>query len=91
VHEELNFCTAGSRDRGFGIWALQYSADGRELVAGTSDQSIYIYDMALGKAVLRVKAHEVRSFFLFFSFFSFGCKVCTTILGRWEGTGGRYR
>ncbi len=44
VHEALNFDdSVGSgedfrRGRSFGIWSVQWSGDGREIVAGTNDQ-----------------------------------------------------
>lgn len=33
------------RHGGFGIWAVKWSADGREILAGTGDSSLYVYDM----------------------------------------------
>ena len=29
----------------FGIWSLQWSPDGKEVIAGTGDSSLYIYDV----------------------------------------------
>lgn len=41
------YCTSCRYDRhgGFGIWAVRWSADGREILAGTGDSSLYIYDL----------------------------------------------
>ena len=47
IHEALAFDTAPGSDRhgNFGIWSLRWAADGREIVAGTGDESLVIYDM----------------------------------------------
>lgn len=46
------------RSRGhFGIWSLRFSGDGSEIVAGTSDQSVYVYDMVAQRSVLRIPGH----------------------------------
>ena len=29
----------------FGIWSLRWGADGREIIAGTGDYSVYVYDL----------------------------------------------
>lgn len=47
VHEAMLFhaddeLTARSS---FGIWSLRWSPDGREVIAGTGDSSLYIYDV----------------------------------------------
>ncbi|TKA74680.1 hypothetical protein B0A55_04702 [Friedmanniomyces simplex] len=47
------------RSRGhFGIWSLRFSGDGREIVAGTSDQSVYVYDLEARRSILRIPAHQ---------------------------------
>lgn len=47
------------RSRGhFGIWSLRYSGDGTEIVAGTSDQSVYVYDLESRRSILRIPAHN---------------------------------
>ncbi|KAK1003335.1 hypothetical protein LTR54_007849 [Friedmanniomyces endolithicus] len=47
------------RTRGhFGIWSLRFSGDGREIVAGTSDQSVYVYDLEARRSILRIPAHR---------------------------------
>lgn len=46
------------RSRGhFGIWSLRFSGDGGEIVAGTSDQSVYVYDLEAQRSVLRIPGH----------------------------------
>ena len=43
---------------GFGIWSLRFSGDGREIVAGTSDHSVVVYDLERRQAVLKLGNHE---------------------------------
>lgn len=43
----------------FGIFSVKFSTDGRELVAGTSDDSIYVYDLEVNKPTSRFPAHTV--------------------------------
>jgi len=46
------------RSRGhFGIWSLRFSGDGGEIVAGTSDQSVYVYDLETRRSILRIPGH----------------------------------
>lgn len=46
------------RQRGhFGIWSLRFSGDGNEIVAGTSDQSVYVYDLEAQRSILRIPGH----------------------------------
>ncbi|KAF2397360.1 WD40 repeat-like protein [Trichodelitschia bisporula] len=53
---------AGWRPRGhysrFGVWSIRFSGDGRELVAGTVDRSVYVYDIERGQSVLRIQGHD---------------------------------
>ena len=35
-----------SHDNNFGIWALRWSSDGQQILAGTGDESLYLYDLA---------------------------------------------
>ncbi|PNS19695.1 LEC14B protein [Sphaceloma murrayae] len=63
--QSLDFANLGpgQRSRGgryghWGIWSLRFSGDGREVVAGTSDSSIYVYDMEAGHSVLRIPGHN---------------------------------
>ncbi|KAI6674701.1 hypothetical protein NL676_002607 [Syzygium grande] len=57
IHEGLNF-SADSGPYSFGIFSVKFSTDGRELVAGSSDDSIYVYDLVANKLSLRIPAHE---------------------------------
>ncbi|OAL40040.1 hypothetical protein AYO20_00458 [Fonsecaea nubica] len=43
---------------GFGIWSLRFSGDGREIVAGTSDHSVVVYDLERGQSTVRLSNHE---------------------------------
>ncbi|KAK5111877.1 hypothetical protein LTR62_004609 [Meristemomyces frigidus] len=50
---------AWGRSRGhFGIWSLRFSGDGGEIVAGTSDQSVYVYDLEAQRSILRIPGHQ---------------------------------
>ena len=42
---------------GFGIWSLRFSGDGREVVAGTSDHSVVVYDLERRQSVLKLQNH----------------------------------
>lgn len=47
------------RSRGhFGIWSLRFSGDGSEIVAGTSDESVYVYDLEAQRSILRIPGHH---------------------------------
>ncbi len=39
---------AASQGRNFGIWSVAWSGDGREIIAGTNDQSVFLYDVEVG-------------------------------------------
>ena len=43
---------------GFGIWSLRFSGDGREIVAGTSDHSVVVYDVERKQSVLKLLNHD---------------------------------
>lgn len=55
VHESLNFDmlvgqTMDDREQrgmsfSFGIWSLQWSSDGKEIIAGTGDQCLCVFDV----------------------------------------------
>lgn len=55
IHEELDFSDSG---RAFGLWSLQFSSDGREIVAGSNDNSLYVYDVEAHKRILKLRAHD---------------------------------
>ncbi|XP_030532705.2 LEC14B protein [Rhodamnia argentea] len=57
IHEGLNF-SADNGPYSFGIFCVKFSTDGRELIAGSSDDSIYVYDLVANKLSLRIPAHE---------------------------------
>uniref|UniRef100_A0A0D2XI47 Uncharacterized protein n=1 Tax=Fusarium oxysporum (strain Fo5176) TaxID=660025 RepID=A0A0D2XI47_FUSOF len=44
--------------RGFGIWSIRFSGDGRELVAGTSAASIVVYDIESRTVLHHVRGHS---------------------------------
>ncbi|ATY62656.1 WD repeat protein [Cordyceps militaris CM01] len=50
--------TDGFRRRGFGIWSIRFSGDGRELVAGTNAHSLVIYDIESRQVLHHVEGHE---------------------------------
>ena len=44
---------------GFGIWAVRWSEDGCEVLAGTGDSSVCVYDVAEGKVRLTISRRSV--------------------------------
>nr|GLL41879.1 LEC14B homolog [Ipomoea trifida] len=60
IHEGLEFSSNVDDydDYSFGIFSVKFSTDGRELVAGSSDDSIYVYDLETKKLSLRIDAHK---------------------------------
>lgn len=60
VHDGLDFSVNDEGEYSFGIFSVKFSSDGRELVAGTSDESIYVYDLEANTVALRISAHSVR-------------------------------
>jgi DDB1- and CUL4-associated factor 11 len=58
VHDGLNFSSDNDNDE-FGIFSIKFSTDGRELVSGTSESSICVYDLGADKLSLRIPAHLV--------------------------------
>ncbi|KAD4584483.1 hypothetical protein E3N88_22098 [Mikania micrantha] len=57
VHEALEFSGDDEVAYSFGIFSVKFSNDGRELVAGSSDDSIYVYDIDANRLSLRIQAH----------------------------------
>ncbi|CAG8043261.1 unnamed protein product [Penicillium salamii] len=64
----LDFSTMpGQSRRGsshFGIWSLRFSGDGREVVAGTSEDSVIVYDLETKQPVLNLRdrhGHHVNA------------------------------
>jgi WD repeat-containing protein 23 len=56
--------TSSTRRRGwrgyrdFAIWSVRFSGDGREIVAGTGDSSVYVYDIERNESILRIEGHD---------------------------------
>lgn len=63
IHSGLNLSSEDDDDE-FGIFSIKFSTDGRELVAGTSDCSICVYDLGAEKLSLRIPAHMVLYYLL---------------------------
>ena len=40
------------------IWSIRFSGDGREIVAGTSDHSVYVYDLESRRSILSIPGHN---------------------------------
>lgn len=65
IHEGLDFSAGYDFEDddyyydAFGIFSVKFSNDGRELVAASSDASIYIYDLGANKLSMRFPAHMV--------------------------------
>ncbi|KAF5462574.1 hypothetical protein F2P56_018565 [Juglans regia] len=57
IHEGLDFSADDDGGYSFGIFSVKFSTDGREVVAGSSDDSIYVYDLEANKLSLRILAH----------------------------------
>lgn len=61
IHEGLDFSGYDEDDDdeySFGIFSVKFSTDGRELVAASSDDSIYVYDLVANKLNVRIPAHR---------------------------------
>ncbi|KAM1805514.1 hypothetical protein ACFX12_031260 [Malus domestica] len=58
IHEGLDFSSGDDGGYSFGIFSIKFSTDGHELVAGSSDDSIYVYDLEANMLSLRIPAHE---------------------------------
>lgn len=57
IHEGLDFSIYEDEELSFGVFSVKFSTDGRELVAGTNDDSIYLYDLEANKLTSRFSAH----------------------------------
>ncbi|EEA19496.1 hypothetical protein TMatcc_009633 [Talaromyces marneffei ATCC 18224] len=42
----------------FGIWSLRFSGDGREIVAGTANSSVIVYDIETQRPILELEKHQ---------------------------------
>lgn len=59
IHEGLDFTADEHEDEDFGIFSVKFSKDGKEVVIGNSERSIYVYDLAANKVSVRIHAHMV--------------------------------
>ncbi|CAM0147590.1 unnamed protein product [Urochloa decumbens] len=57
IHEGLDF-TGNEHDEDFGIFSVKFSKDGKEVVIGNNERSIYVYDLAANKVSVRIRAHK---------------------------------
>ncbi|XP_050899281.1 LEC14B protein-like [Lathyrus oleraceus] len=57
IHDGLDFSSNDDGGYSFGIFSVKFSTDGRELVAGTSGDSIHVYDLEANKVSLQILAH----------------------------------
>lgn len=60
IHDGLDFSSDEDGGYSFGIFSVKFSTDGREVVAGSSDDSIYVYDLEANRVSLRTVAHTVK-------------------------------
>lgn len=58
IHEGLDFSLEPSGDLSLGLYSIQFSQDGKEIVAGSNKKSIYVYDLEANKPVLCLQAHK---------------------------------
>nr|Q40153.1 RecName: Full=LEC14B protein [Lithospermum erythrorhizon]BAA11768.1 LEC14B protein [Lithospermum erythrorhizon] len=58
IHDGLDFSSNDDGGYSFGVFSIKFSTDGREIVAGTSDESICVYDLEADRLSLRISAHE---------------------------------
>jgi DDB1- and CUL4-associated factor 11 len=54
----LTRASSSSHYRRFGIWSIRFSGDGKELVAGTGDHSVYVFDIERNQTILRIPGHK---------------------------------
>lgn len=57
IHDVLDFSQHEDVRYSFGMFSVKFSTDGRELVAGSNDDSIYVYDLQADRLTLRLPAH----------------------------------
>lgn len=56
IHDGL--LLSAEDDDSFGIFSVKFSTEGREVVAGSSDAAIYVYDLEANKLSLQISAHD---------------------------------
>ena len=54
----LDFNAGQTRRRQFGIWSIRFSADGKEIVAGSQHGYIFVYDVEARRPILSIPAHQ---------------------------------
>jgi len=57
IHEGLDFTGDEHDNEDFGIFSVKFSKDGKEVVIGNNERSIYVYDLAANKVSVRIRAH----------------------------------
>lgn len=62
VHDGLDLSSRDDGGYSFGIFSLQFSTAGQEVVAGSSNGHIHVCDLKAKKVSLRIPAHMVRTF-----------------------------
>ncbi|CAN6345248.1 unnamed protein product [Urochloa humidicola] len=58
IHEGLDFTGIEHDEEDFGIFSVKFSKDGKEVVIGNNERSIYVYDLAANKVSVRIRAHK---------------------------------
>ncbi|KAL3531393.1 hypothetical protein ACH5RR_010715 [Cinchona calisaya] len=58
VHDGMDLSDDDNGGYSFGIFSVKFSTDGREIVAGSSDDAIYVYDLEAKQLTLRISAHK---------------------------------
>ena len=54
IHETLRFSRNGSE----GLWSVKWSSDNREIIAGSSECIVYVYDIATQQVVSKLRSHQ---------------------------------
>ncbi|MCO5569755.1 hypothetical protein L7F22_023470 [Adiantum nelumboides] len=58
IHEGLDFSMEPFGEYSLGLYSVQFSHDGKEIVAGSNKNSIYVYDLEANKPTLCLQAHK---------------------------------
>jgi len=76
IHEGLHFTSDENGYEDFGIFSVKFSKDGKEVVIGNNERSIYVYDLAANKVSVRIRAHTVWNHLSNTILFDLLCCVC---------------
>mmetsp|Transcript_7007 Transcript_7007/g.20478 ORF Transcript_7007/g.20478 Transcript_7007/m.20478 type:complete len:321 (+) Transcript_7007:307-1269(+) len=57
LHTPLDF-GEGFSDGSYGLWAINFSSDGRYILAGSSDYATYLYDVEAQRTISKAHAHK---------------------------------